>query len=112
MKSVMNVFMALVLTSCPIIPASWAITGLDRLLPKNVLAVYLPSEHGLLYSQELENSPEVLVVHTFEDFPKVPTQNRAAPGIDKDAFQLIDSNEPTVQGLQRVTYSLFMARPG
>lgn len=108
----MNVFMALVLTGGSIIPICWAITALDRLPLKNVLAVYLPGEHGLLSSQELENSPEVLVVHTFEDFPKAPTQNRAAPGIDKDALQLIDSNEPIVQGLQRVTYSLFMARPG
>lgn len=112
MKSVVNIFMALVLTSCSIIHASLAITVLVGLIPRDIRPGYVVSDIGLLSSQELENFPEVLVVHTFEDFPKAPTQNRAAPGIDKDALQLIDSNEPIVQGLQRVTYSLFMAMPG
>ena len=50
------------------------------------------SEIGFLSRQELDNYPEILVVHTFEDFQKAATQNRVALWIDKDALKHVDSN--------------------
>lgn len=92
MNLVWTACIALILVSCSIFPAGWKTPVLDGLQSNNIRAVYLVSGIGLLSSQELENSPEILVVHTFKDFQKVATQNRVALWIDKDVLQIVDSN--------------------
>jgi len=92
MNFVWTACIALILASCSIFPATWKIPALDGLQPKNIRAVYLVSGIGLLSNQELDNSPEILVVHTFKDFQKVATQSRVALWIDKDALQQVDSD--------------------
>lgn len=90
MKSSLSFVLALILTSCSIPPTSWKIPVLELLQQKNIRAVYLVSEIGLLPSNELKDSPEIKVVHTIRDFEKAASQKRVALWIDKDALQLVD----------------------
>lgn len=91
MKTILGFVLALILTSCSILPTSWKFPALEILQQKNIRAVYLVSEIGLLPNNELQDSPEIQVVHTISDFEKAASQKKVALWIDKDALQLVDT---------------------
>lgn len=88
----MTSFIDLILTSSSIILASLVITVLDGLIPRDVRPGYVVSDIGFLSSQELQNSPEIFLVHLIKDFQITATQSNVASWINKYALQQVESN--------------------